>query len=271
MTFNREVFFSYIRKAPFGNRMSPSQIDGVNRILDYKERYYSNINNRWLAYILASVFHETGGRMQPIREAYGTSDKDSIHRLNKAYASGKLPSVKSPYWRTGYFGRGLIQITHKDNYEKWGLTSTPEKALEWETSLNIVFEGMIKGKFRAGKRLDKFFNEATHNPEGARDIVNDPNDKPVLIAQYYNHFLESFKASYKEEKVEEIKEEKVLEDSPPSRSPADLIVVGTSTAGNLVSAITNPWAVVALGIVITAVIIGAYFYFRKKEKYEFGF
>ena len=60
---NRTTFLAYARRAPFGGRLTQSQIDGMNAILDEWDRRQSTakvIDNRWLAHMLATVFHETG-------------------------------------------------------------------------------------------------------------------------------------------------------------------------------------------------------------------
>jgi putative chitinase len=78
-------------------------------------------------------------------------------------------------WR--FRGRGLVQITGRDNYKKYGLGDAPEKALEDSTAVRILFDGMINGKF-TGKRLADYFGDGNANPEGARAIVNG-SDKAI--------------------------------------------------------------------------------------------
>jgi putative chitinase len=67
---NLTTFFAFARRAPFGGRLTQAQIDGMNAILtEWDKRKL--LDNRWLAYMLATAFHETGGKMQPIREMGG--------------------------------------------------------------------------------------------------------------------------------------------------------------------------------------------------------
>lgn len=39
------------------------------------------LDKRWLAYMLATAFHETGSRMQPVRETFASSDAQAITNL----------------------------------------------------------------------------------------------------------------------------------------------------------------------------------------------
>ena len=87
---NRTTFFAYARRAPFGGRLTQSQVDGLSKILDvWMARGLSDV--RWLAYILATTFHETAGKMQPVREMGG-----------EAYLK------KKPYYP--WVGEGLVQV-----------------------------------------------------------------------------------------------------------------------------------------------------------------
>jgi putative chitinase len=64
---NLTTFFAYARRAPFGGRLTQAQIDGMTATLtEWDKRKL--LDNRWLAYMLATAFHETGGKMQPLRE-----------------------------------------------------------------------------------------------------------------------------------------------------------------------------------------------------------
>jgi predicted chitinase len=64
--------------------------------------------------------------MQAVRETLATTDDGATNALEKAWEAGKLSWVKTPYWRKdaegkSRFGRGLVQITRKANYQKLGL------------------------------------------------------------------------------------------------------------------------------------------------------
>ena len=171
---DKSKFFDVVRKELFGGKLTPSQVEGMERILNYRDEKYGHWNDDWLAYGLATVFHETAQTMQPIRE-YGS----------EAY----LKSKKYYPW----YGRGLIQITWESNYLKYGI-KRPEDALRWDTALYVMFDGMEKGRF-TGKALKHYFNDTTKDPVNARRIING-TDKAHLIAGYHTKFREALRKAY---------------------------------------------------------------------------
>lgn len=199
MTLHFPTFFAYARRAPFGNRLTKSQVSGMETLLDVWSRE-GTADDRHLAYVLATVFHETGGRMVSVRETFATSDAQAIRRLDAALAAGRLPQVRTPYWRQGWFGRGPVQVTHETNYRKVGqalgvdLIANPGLLLDPVVGARSVVVGMVRGLFVARQTLAKHFNATTDNPEAARRIVNG-TDKASLIAGYHRAFLDSIKAA----------------------------------------------------------------------------
>jgi putative chitinase len=167
---NRKFFFDYVRLHLFGGSLKQSQVDGLNAVLDYWEANCSTMDDRWLAYVLATAHHETDRKFQAIEE-YGKG-------------KGKL------YYP--YYGRGLVQITWRDNYDKMGkifkvdLINHPEKALDLDLSVRIMFYGMTKGSF-TGKKLSDYFSPSKEDWVNARRIIN-ILDKANLIAGYGKQF-----------------------------------------------------------------------------------
>jgi len=154
---NFQIFFDDVRNSLFGGKLSQGQVEGMEKIINY-----STVSLDQLAYVLATVKWETAHTMQPIKE-YGST----------AYLKSK------PYWP--YYGRGLVQLTWRDNYAKYGLEKTPDKALEWESSLFVLFDGMTKGLF-TGKKLDDYINDNKRDYINARRIING-TDRAKEIAQ----------------------------------------------------------------------------------------
>lgn len=269
---NRKVFYDFVRNLPFGGRISPDQFAGLEKIIDYAKEHYPDIDKRWLAYILATVFHETARTMQPVRETLATSDAQAIIRLDNAYKKGTL-KVSKPYWRDGYFGRGLVQITFKENYDKFGIDN-PADALTWEIALQVLFDGMINAKFTK-YRLSQFFNKSNDDPKGARKIVNG-TDKASLIAEYYKNFLDALNQAEKAvETPQEVRKPEPQSDKPDAPTmatdPMVQIVTGVGGVGalsSLVSAVSNPWAFAAVALIVVGVAV--FLYLRKQQANAIG-
>ena len=186
---DREVFFASVRVSPtlFGGSLSQGQVDGMNHLLDVWENYFFDRDIRWLAYALATVFHETAQTMRPIEE-YGKG-------------SGKSYGEPTGPYDQAYYGRGHVQLTWLENYQKgeqvlrntYDLTvpmvEYPHRMLEDEPSALILFDGSINGWF-TGVGLPDFFNANEDDPVNARKVINGL-DKADLIAGYYQEFKEA--------------------------------------------------------------------------------
>jgi len=264
---NRTTFFSYARRAPFGGRLTTEQVKGCEAILDACRRERVT-DLRRIAYILASVFHETGGTMAPVRETFARSDAQAMDRLEAAWRAGKLTGVTTPYWRDGWFGRGLIQLTHRSNYEKMGarldlpLTDKPNLVLDLETSARIAVVGMNEGLF-TGKKLSDYFHGETTDPVGARRIVNG-TDKAKLIAGYFEAFLGALQAADERTPLpKDISDEEAAPDDVPPAESKSLwsILLSFVTGGGGLAFLNgiNSWpAVAALALLVVAGGIGAW-------------
>jgi hypothetical protein len=168
---NREYFFTRVRRSVFGGRLSVSQADGMTRILDYREEHWPKMPDEELAYCLATVVHETGHRMVPVREGGG----ERYLRSKRYYP---------------WVGEGLVQVTWEANARKFGATK-PGDCMSWPVALRALFEGMIKGMF-TGKKLSDYIGPENHNYVQARRIINGM-DKAHLVAGYAEAFLLALK------------------------------------------------------------------------------
>lgn len=175
---DKAIFFNHVRNNLFNGILSQLQVDGMNIILD--EFFKRNLkDDRWLAYIMATVYHETAATMQPIPE-YG---KGRGREYGKPDDRGHV-----------YYGRGYVQLTWKRNYKLFderydiGLVDNPDLALQPNIAVKILFDGMINGLF-TGKSLGEYFN-AANDWVNARAIVNG-SDKAHLIASYAYHFYDA--------------------------------------------------------------------------------
>lgn len=248
---NNTTFFAYARRAPFGGRLSQAQVDGTEAIL--AEAAKRGIADNQLAYILATVFHETGGKMQPVKEKGGNQYLSKYDTGKLAKALGNTPAADGDGQL--YAGRGFVQITGKDNYTKFGLAKNPDKALELPTAIRILFDGMLLGKF-TGRKLGDYFSVTKEDPEGARRIVNG-TDKASLIAGYYRNFLDSLKAAREGKPV--VADSAKPDDVPLLKDKAVQAIIagsgGTLLTG-LISAVTNPWAFATVGLVVAVIGVG---------------
>lgn len=186
---DRKHFFDTVRKSLFKGKLIQDQVSGMEAILkEWEKRQLTDL--RWLAYMLATVYHETAKTMQPVEE-YG---KGKNYRYGKKIKrSGILYTCPDKL----YYGRGYVQLTWYENYETMGrllrldLLNQPELALIPEVAVEIMFEGMTKGNSNfgdfTGKSLEQYFNDKKEDPINARRIING-TDKAQLIAGYYGHF-----------------------------------------------------------------------------------
>lgn len=185
MSLNRSNFYSIIRASLFNNKLSQSQVNGIEAILNEWESH--NLPDiRRLAYMFGTIFHETAKTMQPIEE-YGKG---------RGYKYG----ISDPITGKIYYGRGFVQLTWKANYYTMGkllgydLVNNPELALDLTIATKILFEGMLygvshKGDF-TGKSLEQYFNSVTEDWVNARKIINGL-DKANLIAGYSKEFYKA--------------------------------------------------------------------------------
>ena len=127
-------------------------------------------DKRQIAYIFATIAWETNHTMQPVREAYWCSE--AWRRKHLRYYP--------------FYGRGLVQLTWRANYEKFGtllgvdLVTHPDLALYPAYAAFIAVYGMKHGSF-SGKNLDIYFNKSNEDWVGARHIING-KDKAHTIA-----------------------------------------------------------------------------------------
>lgn len=197
MLFARKIFFDAVRVSLFDGVLKKHQVTGLTAILD-RGAVAAGIDDRWLAYMLATAHHETGRTMQPVRETFAKSDARAIALLDSAFENGRLPSVSTPYWRRdaqgkSWLGRGLVQLTHRVNYEKMALAigvdlvSRPERAMEMDVAVDILFIGMQTGAF-TGRRLGQYFSASKEDWTGSRRIING-RDRAERVAGYGRQYL----------------------------------------------------------------------------------
>lgn len=164
------AFYKGVRSA-FGP-LTQSQVDGFTMLLGaFGEARWPLA---WAAYGLATAWHETNERMEPVREAYWLSEDWRQKNLR--------------YWP--WYGRGFVQLTWKPNYEKadeelglnGALIADPDCALRIDIAARVMVHGMEAGWFTK-KKLADYLPLAGQGGfdafKGARYIINgtDKNEK----------------------------------------------------------------------------------------------
>lgn len=177
-----------------------SQVDGLNTIMDAINK--KQLKPQYAAYILATAWHETARKMQPIAE-YG---KGSTRRYGRWFknSNGELYGVRNgnkkhpAYLHSNYphlyYGRGHVQLTWLDNYIKAGeilgidLANNPDDALIPHISADILVTGSMEGWF-TGKSIPDYVTYGTYDEfVNARRVING-TDKADTIARYAKIFL----------------------------------------------------------------------------------
>lgn len=215
-SYDMKKFFDAVRKKPFGGSLTSGQVEGMEAIISTAPK---SMPVEFLAYELATTYHEVNGTMMPIRENLNYS---SAERIRSVWPS-RFPTVASaqPYVnnpqklaekvygnRLGndnalegwiFRGRSFVQITGEDNYERAEqrlgveLTDDPDVVLDPKISAQILHFGMTEGWF-TGKKLSDYFGNGKEDPVGARKIIN-PDSNGSKIAAYYRDFLAALKAA----------------------------------------------------------------------------
>jgi hypothetical protein len=183
------AFFTSVRKDLFGGRLTQSQVSGMEaKLLEFRKAGWSRA---WTAYALATSYHETARRMQPVRE--GLNASDSWRKKNLRYYP--------------YYGRGDVQLTWHENYQKADqalglggkLLADLDLALDPSISAQIMVRGMSEGWFAGDSKgrhtLQRHLPLPESNSSGfksARRIING-TDKADMIADQALMFQEALK------------------------------------------------------------------------------
>lgn len=192
---DRAKFYRIVREHLFRGKITSSQVKGIEAVLDEWDNKEELVDPRWLAYMLATIYHETAKTMQPIEE-FGKGKGRPYG--NKVKHSGVKYIIPDQI----FYGRGLVQLTWYENYElmsrllynDFRLVLKPSLLLDAKVSINVLFEGMTKGSSSfgdfTGKCLEMYFNSEKNDPINARKIINGL-DKANFIASYYEIFLKA--------------------------------------------------------------------------------
>lgn len=196
LAIDRARFFAYLRsgKAPmFGKSLSAGQVRGIEGILD-AFAITGDGRDKTLAYGLATARREVGSGMVPVREGFKKTDAEA-----RAYVLRHYPNKygrPDGAWGHVYYGRGIVQLTWLENYEKEGIADDPDRALEPKFAAELLFEGLLDGRWN-GKGKGLAFYLPTKGPDdlkNARRTVN-ITDHWEEIAGFYRQFMAAIVAS----------------------------------------------------------------------------
>lgn len=199
---NRAVFFNDVRASLFGGKLKNKQVMGMEFILDQWDRT-GFANRQWLAYALATAFHETAFTMQPIKERGGKAYFTRMYDINGTRpAKARELGNTSPGDGARYAGRGYVQLTGKDNYDRASralkvgamFINDPDMVMEPANAAAIMFRGMAEGWF-TGKKMSDYINAGQRDYWNARRIING-TDKAGEIADYALRFEAALDVAY---------------------------------------------------------------------------
>ena len=196
-------FFNVIRQEPFGGTLSQSQVDGINRLFNVWNQFYSHDPVEFLAYDLATSFLETGRAMQPVTE------EGSVSYFNKYEPGTPLGKAlgnteKGDGYR--FRGEGDVQNTGRRNASFAShrlnamfslgidLVANPNLRLDPVISAHSLFLGNREGWWTGRKLGDYIAPPNNVDFVGARHVVNG-TDKAQLIAGYAEQFLNALRSA----------------------------------------------------------------------------
>ena len=190
-----KAFFDSVRESRiFGGGLTQDQVTGLETVCSVAKSASWPI--AFTAYALATAAHETAYKMHPVREAFWFDENWRRRNLRKYYP---------------FYGRGYVQLTWKENYEKADreldlggrLTGNLDVALEPDIAARIMVRGMQEGWFAADRKTRKPHTLAVHLPAtgvasvaqmmSARRIINGI-DKKREIAEVALKFQKALQA-----------------------------------------------------------------------------
>lgn len=189
---NRTAFFSAIRNSLFSGRLNQAQVDGIEAILDEAR----GLPLAYVAYMLATAHGETGARFVPIQENMNYSAARIPEVFSARRLKGRTPQELAgnprllantvyggmlgndgPNDGWTYRGHGLVQLTGKDNFRRFGdligvdLVAEPLRALELPIAAKALIVGVRDGLY-TGKKASDYLDSAPPDYVNARRIIN---------------------------------------------------------------------------------------------------
>lgn len=195
--FSQLGFLFRVNAVLFNGKWTDSQKNGVIRyvaVYAFLKAQGMRIPLSYLAYTLATVYHETARYMQPITE-FGKG-------------AGYPYGIPDPVTGQTYYGRGDTQNTWKSNYEALApllfkvnmsgrgvdIVNEPDKLLIPFYSAQATIIGMSTGLY-TGKKYSDYLDFETPDYVGARRIING-TDQAHTIAGYAHEFERALRVGF---------------------------------------------------------------------------
>jgi hypothetical protein len=181
---DKKTFFSQYR-VKLDKTLTQKEVNAIDLFIDNLNENFNYFSLQEWAYILATVYHETAQTFEPVIEAFWKTEE--WRKRNFRYYP--------------YFGRGMVQLTWKFNYEYFSkrlgidLVNKPDLALDYNTSFKILIIGCKEGIFTK-KKLSDYIKDGKANYTLMRYVING-RDKRELIADYAKEFERILKLSIK--------------------------------------------------------------------------
>jgi predicted chitinase len=186
MIIDKGRFFEEYRRN-LGRIRTQATVETINAIINRADKEQTPVPH--LAYMFATALHEARDRNY-IYDFYPLTERGSYQYITKLYWLNKRVrgwlgnDTEAEAWK--YRGRGLVQLTGETNYESFNIQDNPERALEPDMAVHIMFEGMNRGIF-TGRKLTHYLNRDKKDYYNARRIING-TDRAALIATYAEIF-----------------------------------------------------------------------------------
>lgn len=200
---DRAKFYADVRASLFDGRLSDEQVKGMDPLLDECQKNLDDV--RHAAYVLGGVYWETGRKMTPVREGFAKTDAGARAAVNKLAKKRGTNSAVARYARPAgphghvYYGRGRIQNTWLENYERlqrrFGkpYVANPDLLLDSAADAEVTVIGHAEGIW-TGKKLADYISGDKADYFGARRIING-TDRAAEIATYAKKFEAALRAA----------------------------------------------------------------------------